>query len=128
MVTMSTYTQGQFCWIDLMSRVMSGAKPFYCNLFGWQAVDQDTHGGPPYACFTLDDQQVAGMGQMNDEMKASGQPPVWNSYINVDDVQAATNQAAELGAQVVMPPFQVVDAGHMSIRTPQEPSFLSGKR
>ena len=42
-------------------------------------------------------------------------PPVWNSYILVDDADAITNKVAELGGTVIMPVMEVMDAGHMSI-------------
>ena len=35
------YDAGQFCWVDLSSHGMSGAKDFYGNLFGWKAEDND---------------------------------------------------------------------------------------
>ena len=115
MGTIDTYAHGQFCWVDLMARDMATAGPFYEALLGWKVVPSDTQGGPPYTQFHWEGEPVAGMGQMTDEMKATGMPPVWNSYVNVDDVKAATEKAASLGATVVMPPTAVVDAGSMSI-------------
>jgi predicted enzyme related to lactoylglutathione lyase len=93
---------------------MQAAKEFYGGIFGWQTVDQDTQGGPPYAEFRLEGQGAAGLGQMSDEMKAQGIPPMWNSYVNVDDVEKATKKAQELGAQVTVPVMKVVEAGWLS--------------
>jgi hypothetical protein len=42
-------------------------------------------------------------------------PAIWNSYVTVQDVDASTARAAELGASVQMPPMQVMEAGRMSI-------------
>ncbi len=109
------YQHGQFCWVDLMAHDTAAAKSFYGELLGWEAADQDTQGGPPYTIFMIDGRQVAGMGGMTDEMKSSGMPPIWNSYINVDDIAAATSRATELGGNIMMPPMQVVEAGHMAI-------------
>ena len=125
MATMTAYKQGQLSWVDLMAKDMTAAKEFYCSLFGWDVADQDTQGGPPYAIFTLNGQQVCGMGEMNDEMKSSGMPPVWNSYIAVDDVQNVVEKAASLGANTVMPPMQVMDAGHMAIVSDPTGAFIS---
>ena len=125
MATMTSYANGHLCWVDLMSRERASAKAFYCGLFGWDADDQDTQGGPPYTIFTLDGQQVAGLGEMSDEMKASGMPPVWNSYINVVEVDAATEKAAELGATVVMPPMDVMQAGRMAAIQDPTGAFVS---
>ncbi len=125
MATMTSYAHGQFCWIDLMAHDMSTAKQFYGGLFGWQAEDQDTQGGPPYAIYKADGQGLCGMGQMSDEMKASGMPPVWNSYVNVDDVDAAISKAEGLGATITMPPMQVGEAGKMAIIQDPAGAFVS---
>ncbi len=108
------YAAGQFCWVDLLAHDMTSAKQFYGGLFGWACEDQDTQGGPPYAIFRLNGHQVAGMGQMQDEMKSQGIPPFWNSYINVEDVEATVAKAVELGGTLAMPPMQVLDAGWMA--------------
>ncbi len=115
MTTKTSYPQGEFCWVDLMAHDIEAAKKFYGGLLDWQATDMDTQGGPPYVQFTYQGQAVAGMGQMMPEMKASGMSPVWNSYIAVDDVEAAAKQAAELGATIVMPPMKVLEAGSMAV-------------
>ena len=62
---------GQFNWVDLMAHDMASAAEFYEGLFGWKSEQQDTQGGPAYVCFTIDGEHVAGLGQMNDEMKAT---------------------------------------------------------
>ncbi len=93
----------------------AAAKSFYGELFGWEAADQDTQGGPPYTIFMIEGRDVAGMGEMNDEMKSSGMPPIWNSYINVDDIAAATNRVQALGGGLLMPPMQVAEAGQIAI-------------
>ena len=115
MATFTQYEHGQFNWVDLMSKDIFTAKSFYGALFGWTSDDQDTQGGPPYVCFSMDGKQIAGLGEMNDEMKASGMPPVWNSYINVEDLNAAVAKITELGGNIMMPPMQVVNAGHMAV-------------
>lgn len=115
MATMTAFAHGQFSWVDLMAKDSAGAKEFYGQLFGWEALDQDTQGGPPYTLFALHGQHVCGMGELNAEMAAMGMPPVWNSYITVDDINAATAKATELGATVIVPSMAVVDAGHMAV-------------
>jgi uncharacterized protein len=108
------YKQGEFCWVDLNAHDMEGARQFYSKVFGWDAVMFDTQGGPPYAGWMLAGKNVAGMGQMSDEMKAQGIPPSWNCYICFDDAAAAEKRAKELGAHVVFPTMQAVDAGKMA--------------
>lgn len=109
------YSHGTFCWVDLMAHDTAAAKEFYGGLFGWTADDQDTQGGPPYTIFRhAGGQSVAGMGQMMEEMRSQGIPPLWNSYINVDDVRAVCEKAAQLGGAVKMPPLDVMQAGSMA--------------
>ena len=108
------YDHGQFSWVDLASHDMGGAREFYGNVFGWQSAEMDTQGGPPYAEFRLEGQGVGGLGEMNEEMKGQGIPPMWNSYISVDDVEATVKKAVELGAQVTVPPMKVFEAGWLA--------------
>ena len=114
MATKTGYEHGQFSWVDLSSHGITGAKEFYGGLFGWQSEDQDTQGGPPYTIFKLEGKQAAGLGELPDEMKSQGIPPMWNSYINVDDIESAVKKAEELGATVTVPVMKVVDAGWMA--------------
>lgn len=114
MAEMSEYTNGQFSWVDLVAHDMTQAQRFYEQVFGWTTALQDTQGGSPYAFFEKNGKQVAGIGQMNEEMKQQGIPSTWNNYINVDDVEATTAKAAELGATVTVPVMQVLDAGLLS--------------
>ena len=115
MTTIAKYEPGTFSWMDLMTPDAAAAKRFYQALCGWDAVDNPTDQGGVYTQFTLRDQPVAGMGEMSDEMRASGMPATWNSYVTVQDLEATTARAAELGATVTMPPMQIMDVGRMSI-------------
>ncbi len=117
MAVLTEYAHGQFCWVDLAAGDMAEAKAFYTALFGWDCVDQNTQGGPPYAIFELGGKKLAGLGQLSDEMRAGGVPPAWNSYVNVDELAAAIAKCQELGGQVPMPAMQVLDAGSMAMIT-----------
>ena len=83
-------------------------------MFGW--TSQYVPGGPgPYKMFFKGESPAAGLGEMNDEMKAQGAPPAWNSYIEVDDVDARTARAAELGGTIIVPPMDAGEHGRMSV-------------
>ncbi len=116
----SEYKHGQFNWVDLNSHDMKSAIDFYGNLFGWTCETQDTEGGPPYGIFQLGSDGVAGIGEMNEEMKSGGMPPCWNSYINVEGIEEVVQKVKDLGGQIVMPVMQVLDAGKMAFV--QEPT------
>ena len=111
----SEFQPGEFCWVDLMAHDMESAAKFYESLLGWTTELQDTQGGPPYAIFQLDGKRTAGMGQLQPEMQQQGVPPIWNSYISVVDLQATVDKAVDLGASVMMPPMDVMQAGRMAI-------------
>lgn len=125
MATFSSYSPGQFCWIDLMSKDMSAAKAFYADVFSWDAEQQDTEGGPPYANFTLQGKTIGGLGEMNDPMKASGMPPVWNSYISVANVDEAAAKAVDLGGSVALPVMPVAEAGRLAVIQDPAGAFVS---
>ena len=123
MPTKTGYDHGQFSWVDLVSRDAPAACSFYGDLFGWTAVEQATGGGPHYSIFQKDGRDVAGVGQMGEQMQSMGMPSMWNSYVNVDDVQAVAARVAELGGTVTVPPMQVAEAGWMSFL--QDPTGAS---
>jgi len=114
MAQVSGYDDGQFSWVDLSSHDMNAAKAFYGSVFGWTCTDQETRDRPPYALFSLEGRGVGGLGQMSDEMKAMGIPPTWNSYINVDDIESVVRRARELGAKIMVPVMQMLDAGWLA--------------
>lgn len=99
---------------------MEAAKGWYSELFGWTAEDGDTGGGPPYAQFFKDGKVVAGLGQMNDEMKAQGVPPTWNSYVAVDDAEAVQAKVEAAGGEVLLGAMPVMGFGSMGFYTDPE--------
>lgn len=114
MTKYDSYLPGQFCWIDLAALDMAKAEEFYTGLFGWKTQRVDTEGGPPYANFMLGESIVAGLGELNDEMRAQGIPPMWNSYISVDNVDKCAEKTVELGGQVAVPPMDVLHFGRLA--------------
>lgn len=108
------FAHGQFAWVDLAAHDVAGIRTFYEELFGWTTKDVDTQGAPSYAQFYLNGKRVGGLGQMPEEMKAQGIPPVWSTYINVDDIHQTVQKATELGGKVTMPVMQIFDYGWMT--------------
>lgn len=105
---------GMFTWIDVMTTDASVAVPFYERVFGWTAEEVPGGGGGSYRFFMKDGIPAAGIGEMNDEMKAAGVPPSWNSYVQVADVDAVHARAVELGAESMVPPMDVADQGRIA--------------
>lgn len=120
MGTRERYEHGVFSWVDVMAHDMRRASEFYGTLFGWKVVDQDTHGGPPYAMLELDGKAVAGLGECSEEMKQAGVPAAWNTYVTVDDADAAAAKVEEAGGKLDMPVMDVFDVGRMTfLRDPE---------
>jgi predicted enzyme related to lactoylglutathione lyase len=94
------YTHGTFCFADLGTHDRHAAASFYAGLFGWSA--EPSQGA--YTMFTLEGKPVAGMFQAPE-----GYPISWLSYISVEDADAVTARARELGASVPLEPRAVSD-------------------
>jgi predicted enzyme related to lactoylglutathione lyase len=108
------------------------AKEFYGSLFGWQPEPF----GPPAAEMTLwrlpgyvggEPQQpvprdvVAVLAPSGDA--AAAVPPHWNVNFWVDDADATAGQAAGLGGQVLMPPFDTPGFRSAVVADPQGAVF-----
>jgi uncharacterized protein len=119
------HTPGTFSWADVNTTDQEGAKAFYSALFGWQITDMPAGEGVEYSMAAVDGKWVAAISPQPEMQRDAGAPPAWNSYITVPDVDAAAAKAAELGATVHAPPFDVMDAGRMAVvQDPQGAWFL----
>jgi uncharacterized protein len=108
------YPQGTPNWVDLQTTDQSAAKQFYSSLLGWSYDDNPMPGGGGvYAMATVNGETVAAIAPMPPGAP-EGRPPMWNTYIAVDDVDAAVDKVPAAGGQVLMPAFDIGDAGRMS--------------
>ena len=118
----TSYRQGEFCWADLATTDVARAKDFYSKLFGWSLVDMPAGPDMIYTMAQIDGKEVAAMSAMGPEQ--AGMPPHWNVYVAVDNVDASAERAKGLGGSVMMPPFDVFDAGRMAIVGDPAGAFL----
>lgn len=102
------YPEGTFCWIDLGTPDVPGAKAFYGDLLGWEYEDLPSEQGGSTVMCRLRGRAVAAMHEQ-------GGGAEWTSFISVEDADRATGRAEELGANVLEPPFDVMDAGRTSL-------------
>ncbi len=70
-------------------------------MFGWKAVTDVTE-GTAYTMFKLDDDGVAGMMRMPDQVPAEA-PAHWSIYFTVEDCLAAEKKVMALGGEVLRP-------------------------
>jgi predicted enzyme related to lactoylglutathione lyase len=115
MQAVTKYPHATFSWIDANTSDLAAGKAFYTELFGWNAVDQPLPGGGVYTMLQLEGLDVAAISEMTPEMAAAGMPPVWNSYITVDNLDEVAARVEEAGGAVMAPPFDVMDAGRMAM-------------
>lgn len=111
----TSYLPGTPSWVDLATPDPVIAQAFYGALFGWEFTANPTGTGGEYIMASLDGHTVAGMMQQAPEQTEMGVPPMWNTYVTVEDIGVATDKAAAAGGQVVAPPMDVMDAGKMSV-------------
>jgi predicted enzyme related to lactoylglutathione lyase len=107
----TSYPNGTFCWIELGTTDLPGARAFYGGLLGWELVERVP--GRAYALALVDGKLVAAL---------NGEPPGdagggWGSYISVDDLDASAATAAKLGASVVAAPADVGESGRVAALT-----------
>jgi predicted enzyme related to lactoylglutathione lyase len=117
----TSYAQGVPSWVDLASADVDKSIAFYGELFGWEHAPA----GPPeetggYGMFTIDGKNVAGVVPLQNEQ----QPPVWSTYLAVDDADATVAAAAEAGGQVALPVLDVQDAGRMAYLIDPDGAFV----
>jgi predicted enzyme related to lactoylglutathione lyase len=119
------YAPGTFSWVDLTTTDQDAAKEFYGGLFGWEAQDIPVGEGAYYSMQQVDGKNVAAISPQPQMQRDAGVPPVWNSYISVQNVDAVAEKAKELGATMHAPPFDVMEAGRMAvIQDPQGAFFM----
>ncbi|WP_163161636.1 VOC family protein [Arthrobacter sp. Alg241-R88] len=100
-----TYPQGVPCWVDTEQPDVNAAADFYGGLFGWTFEDVMPPGEPGrYLIAKLGGRDVAGIA-------SSAEGTAWNTYIAVDDADAAVRRLVTAGAKVLAPPADAGEGG-----------------
>jgi predicted enzyme related to lactoylglutathione lyase len=99
-----------FVHIELNTTDLDQAKKFYTDLFGWEMEDLETPEGP-YSMINVG--EGTGGGMMKQPVPNAGSS--WLPYVGVEDIEAATEKAKSLGAEIVMDVTEVPDMGWLSI-------------
>ena len=99
-----------FVHVELNTTDFAAAKSFYGALFGWNLKDVPM-GGRTYTMIDVG----GGTGGGMQAHPVAGEPSSWLAYVNVDDINAATEKARKLGAKVMCEPMEVMGAGWLSI-------------
>jgi len=110
-----SHPPGAFCWIDLATTDQNSAKSFYTSLFGWTSNDMPMGPNDFYTKFQLEGRDTGAAYTLQPEQRSQGVPPHWAIYIAVANVDESAKRVTELGGKVVLPPFDVFDAGRMAV-------------
>ena len=109
------------CWNELVTPDVDKAGEFYTGLFGWGKNVQQM-GPMTYTSFMNGERPAGGMYKPGPELGEI--PPHWMLYFAVDDADATTAKATELGARVLAPPMDIPDTGRFAIlQDPQGAAF-----
>jgi uncharacterized protein len=107
---------GSAAWIELHSKNLDAAKPFYRSVFGWDTHDSDM-GGMPYTEFKAGGTSIAGGTPLR--QGEENVPSHWLVYFAVTDVDGTTKQAEELGGSALVPAMDFPGGRFSVIRDPQ---------
>jgi predicted enzyme related to lactoylglutathione lyase len=105
-------------WNELATRDLPGAKAFYADVFGW-TIEDVPMGDDDDTVVRVASRGVAGIWPIGDVLPPEV-PPHWLVYFAVDDADATTARAAELGGRVLDPPED--DRHRRPVRRPQRPA------
>jgi len=101
-----------FVHIELQTKDLAKAKDFYSKLFDWKLEDISAPGGDmPYTMINVGEGTGGGMFASTDPKG----PSHWLAYVGVDDIEASTAKARELGATVIQDVMPIADYGWLSV-------------
>lgn len=101
-----------FVHIELQTRDLARAMDFYSRLFDWKLEDMPAPGGGmPYTMINVGEGTGGGMFA-NPDPKV---PSHWLAYVGVDDIEASTVKARDLGATVLQDVMEIADYGWLSV-------------
>jgi len=101
-----------FCHVELNTTDLPKARAFYSKLFDWQLEDIPMASGT-YTLIKVG--SGTGGGMMTHPVP--GAPSSWLAYVQVDDIQGATQKAKSLGGDIKMDVTEIPGVGWFSIFT-----------
>ena len=101
------------CWNELMTNDLEVAGRFYTELFGWSRQEKELDGSGKYTIFMNGDTPAGGMMQTSAD--SGDVPSSWMAYFAVEDCDARSRAAKDLGGQVLVPPTDIPTVGRFSV-------------
>lgn len=106
------HVPGTLSWADLSTPDPARAVPFYEAVFGWK-LEKGAHDNSGYLHIKNGEHYIGGIPPA--EFRDPNMPPYWLIYFHVDDADASTAKARQLGARVLMEPMTMENVGRWSI-------------
>jgi predicted enzyme related to lactoylglutathione lyase len=107
----NSYQPGEFCWSDMGTKDIDAMVSFYTSVFGWKAENvMPPEASVDYFMMRQNGKDVTAIGWKNDPS-----PQMLGPYIAVTDADATAARARELGANVIVEPFDIDDSGRMAV-------------
>jgi uncharacterized protein len=107
------YIPGVPCWIDTSQPDPQAAVRFYSELFGWEFEDVMPPGSPgKYFSARIRGGDVAAVGSIPE---GAPQVATWNTYVWVESADETAARVRDAGGNVLMEPFDIMDAGRMGV-------------
>ncbi len=112
------YIPGVPCWVDTSQPDPEAAVSFYGDLFGWEFEDVMPPGSDgKYFIARIRGGNVAAVGSIPEQAPPTA---MWNTYVWVESADETALKVSDAGGNVVMEPFDVMDAGRMAVFTDPE--------
>ena len=102
-------------WTDCATNDLGACEEFYATVFGWTADRVTASDGETYSVQRLEGEMVAGIYELNQQMRSMDVPPHWGTYIEVDHVDATLELVKAEGGTVLDGPFEESEVGRIAI-------------
>jgi uncharacterized protein len=121
------YVPGVPCWVDASEPDVEAAVDFYRELFGWEFEDvipPSAEGKYFVACcettgssiFAMSGDRHGGdVAAVRSIPEAAPPTAMWNTYFWVDSVEEAASKVRDAGGDVVMEPFDFMNASRIAV-------------
>jgi len=105
---------GTLNWNECQTGDPAAAGAFYSGVFGHGYEERPmTEGGPAYGVLSVEGRGVAGVLQLEGEMKEI--PPNWSPVFSVADSDGTVAKARELGGTALMPGMDLPEIGRLAV-------------
>jgi predicted enzyme related to lactoylglutathione lyase len=111
---MAAVNKGQFCWYEHLTKDEPGAIGFYSAVVGWK-TQPFQEGGGGYTMWVGSQGPLGGVMKLPEEAEKMGAPPHWEAHVKVDDVDATTALAKQLGGKVYKAPSDIPKVGRFAV-------------